>query len=140
MLKVAQQDAVALSKTAASLQQKDAPRTPLHNGGVDVFALQMSRWAAEQKVNVESVTPQGAPTSSDISVGDVKIGEWDAVKVRVEGRGDYFKVLRLLNQFRNPGMPVKLESFAFHAETSGGVDEVRFDLMLTVYERKAKSS
>ncbi len=139
MLNVAQKDAVALSRTAASLQQKDAPRMPLHNGGVDVFALQVSRWAADQRVNVDSVTPQGVPTSNDISVDDIKIGAWDAVKVRVEGRGDYFRVLRLLNQFRNPGMPVKLESFAFQSETSGSPDEVRFDLMLTVYERKVKS-
>lgn len=139
MLNAAQEDAVALSRTAATLQRKDAPRMPLHNGGVDVFALQMSRWAADQKINVESVTPQGVPTSSDISVDDVQIGVWDAVKVRVEGTGDYFRVLRLLNQFRNPCMPVKLESFAFQSESSGSPDEVRFDLMLTVYERKAKS-
>ncbi len=142
MLSAAQREAVALSKTAAQLQKefgRDGNRPLFHNGGVDVFALQMSRWAADQKINVESVTPQGVPTSSDISVDDIKIGAWDAVKVRVEGRGDYFQVLRLLNQFRNPGMPVKLESFAFQSEISGGPDEVRFDLMLTVYERKAKS-
>jgi hypothetical protein len=129
-----------LSRQAATLKRDEAKQPMRHDGGVDVFALQLSRWATEQGIKVESVTPQGAPVASDITVDNASLGTWNAVKVRVEGHGDYPRVLSLLNRFRDPGMPVKLESFAFQSASAGVNDEISFDLMLTVYERKAEAS
>jgi len=129
-----------LSRQAATLKSEEAKQPRRHEGGVDVLALQLSRWATEQQVKVESVTPQGAPTASDIAVGNASLGTWNAVKVRVEGHGDYPRVMGLLGRFRDPGMPVKLESFSFQSASAGDNDAVDFDLMLTIYERKIEAS
>lgn len=139
LLSAARMDSGTLSRKAADMKNEEKTRPQRYDGGVDVFALQLSRWAAEQKIRVEAVTPQGAPAASDITVDNISLGAWNAVKVRVEGQGDYFNVLRLLNRFRDPDMPIKLDAFSFQSASSQGNDDIRFDLQLTVYERRVKS-
>lgn len=139
LLSAARVDSARLSREAAALKNEESSRPALHNGGVDVFALQISKWAADQNVSIEAVTPQGAPVSSEISIGNTSLGAWDAVNVRVEGRGDYFRVMKLLAQLRRPDMPVKLESFGLHSDAGVDSNNIQFDLVLTVYERNIKS-
>lgn len=140
MLKSARLESGSLSRQVSSLTRAEAKQPPRNNGGVDIFALQLSRWATEQGVKVEAVTPQGAPTSNDITVGADSLGTWNSVKVRVEGYGDFPRVVGLMNRFRSPGLPVQLESFSFKSSSDGQGEKVTFDLMLTVYERQAKAS
>ena len=139
MLVTARQDSAALSRQAAFLNNEDSARHARQNGGVDVFALQMSKWAADEKISIDAVTPQGSPIGSEISIGNISLGNWDAFKVRVEGRGGYFQVLKLLAQLREPNMPVKLEEFALQSDVGADSDNIQFDLMLTVYEKNLKS-
>lgn len=129
-----------LSRQAAAMKQDEAKRPKRNDGGVDVLALQLSRWAAEQGVTVESIAPQGAPTASDIAIDNASLGTWNAVKVRVEGYGDFSGVVGLLNRLRRPGMPVQLESFAFQGASGDNSDAISFDLMLTVYGRKTDAT
>lgn len=140
LLSSARMESGNLSRQASTLKREEAKQPRRREGGVDVFALQLSRWATEQKVKVEAVTPQGAPVPSDVTVDSASLGTWNAVKVRVEGHGDYSRVIGLLNRFRDPGMPVKLESFSFQSASAGENDAIDFDLMLTVYERKTGTS
>lgn len=140
LLSSARMESGSLSRQAATLKHEEAKKPRRREGGVDVFALQLSRWATEQGIKVEAVTPQGAPVASDIMVDSASLGTWNAIRVRVEGHGDYPRVLGLLNRFRDPGMPVKLESFLFQSASAGDDDAIDFDLMLTVYERKVEAS
>lgn len=133
-------ESAGLSRQVGALKRQEAKQPSRSNGGVDVFALQLSRWAAEQGIKVEAVTPQGAPVANEVTVGNSNLGTWNSVIVRVEGRGDFSRVKDLLNRFRHPGMPVQLEAFAFQSEAGGDSDAISFDLTLTVYERKTGAS
>jgi len=137
VLSAARMESGQLSRQAAALKKEEARQSKRSDGGVDAFALQLSRWANERGVTVEAITRQGTPVASDITVDNASLGTWDAVKVRVEGRGDFPQVVALLAKLRRPGMPVQLESFAFQGTDT---DVVRFDLMLTVYDRKTQAS
>lgn len=132
-------ESASLSREVSALKRRQEKMPPRTNGGVDAFALQLSRWAAEQNVRIEAVTPQGGPIANEITVGSASLGTWNAVKVRVEGQGDFQHVKDLLDRFRKPDLPVQLESFAFQSGSNGG-DVVTFDLTLTVYERKIGAS
>lgn len=125
-----------LSRQTQALKGEQLKLPPNSNGGVDALALQLSQWAGQTGVKIDAVTPQGDPQSSDITLGRVSLGTWNAAKVRVEGHGDFQQVLGLLERLRNPGMPVRLESFVMNSGAAGANEEVGFDLMLTVYERK----
>ena len=140
MLAGEQKETRGLSRQVSALKRQEAKQPSRNDGGVDVFALQVSRWATEQGVRVESVTPQGAPIANEVTMGSSSLGTWNAVKVRVEGEGDFQRVAGLLSRFRRPGMPVQLESFAFQSSSGGSGDAISFDLMLTVYERKSGAS
>lgn len=140
LLSTARMESGSLSRQASVAKREEAKQPRRREGGVDVFALALSRWAAEQGVKVVAVTPQGDPVANDITVDDASLGTWNAVKVRVEGHGDFGRVVSLLNRFRDPGMPVKLESFLFQSASAGSNDAITFDLMLTVYERKTPAS
>jgi len=133
VLTAARLESGKLSRQVAAMKRAEAARPKRNDGGVDLLALQLSRWAGEQSVHVESISPQGAPTASDITVDNASLGTWNAVKVRVEGYGDYSGVMGLLGKLRRPGMPVQLESFAFQGADG---DRIAFDLVLTVYGRK----
>ncbi len=139
VLAAARLESGQLSRQASAVERDEAARPKRNDGGVDLLALEMSRWAAEKGVKVESITPQGTPTSSDITIDNASLGAWNAVKVRVEGHGDFSGVCGLLGKLRRPGMPVQLESFAFQG-ASDDSDTVSFDLMLTVYGRKTDTS
>ncbi len=72
-------------------------------------------------------------------MGDTKLGMWKANKVRVKGSGGFAQVMDLLDEFLDPGMPVKLEAFGF--QSSGGTcAKVGFDLLLTVYQKESEAS
>ena len=132
-------ESAGLSREVSAMKRQQEKMPPRSNGGVDAFALQLSHWAAERKIKIEAVTPQGSPVANDVTVGSANLGAWNAVKVRVEGEGDFPRVKGLLDKFRKPGLPVQLESFAFQSSGNDS-DAVTFDLMLTVYERKIGTS
>jgi hypothetical protein len=140
VLTAARLESGQLSRQAAAMKRDEATRPKRNDGGVDVLALEFSRWANEQGVKVESIAPQGAPTSSDITIDSASLGSWNAVKVRVEGYGDFAGVCGLINKLRRPGMPVQLESFAFQGASGDDSDRISFDLMLTVYGRKTDAT
>lgn len=129
-----------LSREVANLRKQAADQEPGRSGGVEEFAMQVSRWARENRVNVESLTPEGTPTTADIKVDDAKLGVWNAHRVRVEGRGRYSAVKSFLNEFRNPSTPIRLDSFALQTVDSGTVGVVGFNILLTIYEKKGRAA
>ena len=138
MLVSTRHESTNLSRKAAALTRKVAKMPRSSDGGIDTFALQLSRWATEQGIDVESVTPQGAPIANDVMIGKENLGTWNMVKVRVAGNGDYARVISLMNRFRNPGLPVQLDSFSFRGKSES--DTINFDLTLTVYARQSRDS
>lgn len=135
VLTAARLESARLSRQAAAMKRQEAAQPRRNDGGVDLLALQLSRWAAEHNIKVESIAPQGAPNATDVTIDNESLGTWNAVKVRVEGYGDFAGVCAFLDRFRRPGMPVQLESFALQGPADD-TDRISFDLMLTVYGRK----
>lgn len=135
VLTAARLESGRLSRQAAAMKRQEAAQPKRNDGGVDLLALQLSRWAAEHNIKVESIAPQGSPAPSDITVDNESLGTWNAVKVRVEGDGDFAGVCGFLGRLRRPEIPVQLESFALQG-ASDDTDRISFDLMLTVYARK----
>ncbi len=125
-----------LLSEAADLREQRARQTPMLTGGIEVFAVEFSRAATEKQVTVESVTPEGNPTATEISIGDAKMGTWNATKVRVQGAGPFASVMDLVGEFGDPHLPVRLESFAFRSSGKACDGAVGFNLLLTVYEQK----
>ncbi len=128
------QSARKLSRQAALEKKHEEHYSQPCNGGSETLALQLSCWARERGVHIESFTPEGAPAPSEIKVGKAKLGTWNAYKVRVKGRGEFAQIRSLLENFRNPVMPVRLDSFALTSSDSTGA--VDFHMVLTVYEKK----
>ena len=137
MLRRAKTDAAALSREAANQRRLEARLPPPSVGGVDSFAVQLVRWAADRKIRVESFVPEGAPTVTEITIDGSKLGVWNSSKVRVKGQGGYAELMSFLDEFRSPRMPVQLDSFALQSAGAGGKAVVSFDLVLTVYEKKS---
>jgi hypothetical protein len=129
-----------LSRTAEKLRERAASQAFLSRGGVAAFALQLSRWSRDTGVDVESLSPEGAPAAMDITVGETKLGTWNAHKVRINGRGDFVQVMSMLNQFRDPHMPVQLDSVLVQGVDSGISGVVSFNVLCTVYEKKSEPS
>ena len=125
-----------LLRDAADLREQRARQTPMLSGGIELFAVEFSKIAREKQVTVESVTPEGIPTATEISIGDAKMGTWNATKVRVRGRGAFTSVMDMVGEFGDPDMPVRLESFAFRSSGSTCSGDVDFNLLLTVYEQE----
>ncbi|MCE5315390.1 MAG: hypothetical protein ABFD49_06315 [Armatimonadota bacterium] len=128
--------AASLSREAGEKRIRDSREPQPMPGGVEIFALAFSRWAAADGVRIESMMPEGAPVESEVSFGDVKLGKWNANKVRVEGEGAYPSLMSLLDRLKDPGMPVQLESFSIRA-ADNRAGTVSFNLVLTVYEKKS---
>ncbi len=130
-----------LSCTAAALQRKAASQSTQSRGGVDAFALQLSRWARESRVEIESLTPEGAPAQMEVSLGETNLGKWNVYKVRVNGRGDFVSVMNMLKKLREPRIPVRLESVLVQGADAGISGVVSYNILCTVYEkRKVESS
>lgn len=137
-------DAVAqsrtLSRSAEQLQKKAASQAFLSRGGVDLFALQLSRWARANNVAVESLSPEGVPATMEVKIGETKLGTWNAHRVRINGRGEFMHVMSMLNQFKDPRMPVQLESMLIQGVDAGMSGVVSFNVLCTVYEKKSETS
>lgn len=129
------QDARKLSRQSAIEEKREAALPPPSDGGLDIVAVQFSRWARELGVRIGSFTPEGTPTASEIKFGDVKLGNWNSYRVRVAGSGPFPNLMDLLDRFRDPGYPIRLESFSITSSGDGG--EVTFNLVVTVYEKKS---
>lgn len=129
-----------LSRTSAALKDRAARQARMGRGGVDCFALQLSKWSREDRVEVESLSPEGAPASMDVRVGEITLGKWNVHKVRVAGRGEFTRVMSLLGRFRDPCMPVQMEAVQVTAVDSGISGIVTFNVLCTVYEKKSESS
>lgn len=129
-----------LSRAAADLRKQAASQAFLSRGGVDAFALQLSRWARENNVDIESISPEGNPGTMEIKLGETKLGTWNAHKVRVNGRGNFMQVMSMLNKLRDPHMPVQLESVLVQGVDSGISGTVSLNALCTVYEKKGEPS
>ncbi len=138
-LKKGKMEAAALSREVASKSRQEAARPPASSGGVDAFAVKFSSWAAARRMQVESIVPEGTPVPTQIKVGGSDLGTWDATRIRVRGQGGYAELMDLLDELREPELPVKLESFALQAGTTNGKGIVEFDLVFTVYEKKGEA-
>ncbi len=124
-----------LSRQVAAMRRTEEKQPKRTDGGVDMLALQLSRWANELGVRVESITPQGAPMANDVQIDNTSLGKWNAVKVRVEGNGNYSRVVSLINKLRRPEIPAQMDSFLLQGSSNSDSDNISFDLTLTVYGR-----
>jgi len=123
-----------LQLDASGKRKRDASEPAPSVGGVESFALTFSQWAASYEARIESITPEGAPVPSDVSFGNVKLGTWNASRVRVQGKGNYDSFMSLVERLKSPGMPAKLESFSIETcDSRAGT--VNFDLVLTIYKK-----
>lgn len=130
-----QAECLRISRDMKKLRADEAIMPHLTDGGMEQFAVEFSEWANERGLNVEAVVPEGTSSENEITVGNEKMGTWNSNKLRVQGSGDFEKLANLLDEFRKPQLPVQLESFSFESsENCSGV--VRFDLVMTVYEKK----
>jgi hypothetical protein len=136
MLRRAKTEAAGLSREAARERRLEAKLSPPSDSGVDRFAVQFAEWAANREIRVESFVPEGTPTPTEITLDGSRVGLWNANKVRVKGQGGYAELMSLLDEFRNPCMPVQLDSFSLQSACAGDKTLVSFDLVLTVYENK----
>lgn len=139
MVRKCKAEAATLSRQSASEGRVEARHAQPGDGGVDAFAVRFSGWAAARSVQVESFIPEGAPAAIAVSVGGSDLGTWTASRVRVKGRGGFRQLMSLLDEFRDPGFPVKLESFSLQASRTASHSLVGYDLVLTVYEKKGKA-
>lgn len=133
-------DAATLSREAANQRRQVAKQKDLGNGGVDAFAVLISSWAKQRKIHIESVIPEGAPTVTQVKQNGSDLGTWNASRVRVKGRGEFWKVMDLLNLLGKPLFPAQLASFRLEAEDRGNGGFVAFDLVMVVYEKKGDNS
>ncbi len=129
-------DAAALSRKAANQRRQAAVQKDLSKGGVDAFAVLISSLAKQRKIHIESVVPEGAPTVTQVKYEESDLGIWNANRVRVKGRGEFWKVMDLLNLLGKPLFPAQLASFRLEAEDQGTKGFVSFDLVMVVYEKK----
>jgi hypothetical protein len=134
-LSAAKTEAAELSREAALERKAEQRRHGPEAGGVDAFAVRLANWAKPRGIRVESYTPEGAPTPTDVTSNDVKLGAWNANKVRIKGSGDYWQLVSLLNEFETTDVPVRLESFVLQSSQQGDLATVTFDLLLTVFEK-----
>ena len=127
-----------ITRTLNDMKREDAHLSEMGATGVDSFAVSFATWAREQGVSVQSLVPEGAPSTSKVTFDDANLGDWDAAKIRVKGDADFGKFVGLLQKLRDPEMPVQLESFGL--QSSGNSGGVSFELLLTVYEKKGKAT
>jgi hypothetical protein len=140
LLRKSKADAANLSRELSRQRETEA-RTALPSvDSLESFAVRFDEWARRERVRVDSFVPEGAPVASEIVVEGARLGLWSAFKVRVKGSGEYESVLRLLDNFRRPEVPAKLDSFALQAASGLSKTVINFDLLLTVYERKKSSN
>lgn len=128
-----------ISREMKQVTLTESKMPPLSCGGVELFAVQFSEWAMKRGLKVESLVPEGAAIATDITVGSNNLGKWNASKIRVQGFGDFEKLKDLLYEISKPQQPIKLESIALQSLASGS-GAVQFDLLFTVYEKKADAS
>lgn len=139
-LRQSKTDAAALSREAANLRRQVAKQKGLGEGGVDAFAVQLSSWTKQRNIRIESVVPEGAPTVTQVKQDGSDLGTWNANRVRVKCRGEFWKVMDLLNLLGKPLFPAQLSSFRLEAEERSTGEVVTFDLVMTVYEKKGNNS
>ena len=135
LISAANKESANTSRIAAKMVKQETGKPPVTDGGLDSFALCLSRLAREQSVSIESMDPEGASEGQEITVGDVKLGKWQAEKVRVTGAAGFVSFAALIHRLQNPQMPFRLDSFALRADRGDSDGSVTFDLVLTVYEK-----
>jgi hypothetical protein len=140
MLREEKAQAAGLSRDARKLRKQAVHGSVASSPGVASFAADFSRWASARRLRIESFAPEGEPTSSDVAVGQVKLGTWCANRVRVQGRGEFAGLMSLLEEFREPQAPVQLNSIALTSSGSGAGSLVSFNIVLTVYEQSGGPS
>lgn len=140
MLKRGKTEKFQLAREANQLKAQEAKLTPPANGGVEAFAVELSKWANQRGLQIDSLVPEGAPAASEVTIDNIKLGTWAANQVRIQGQGQFDKFMDLLDQLRRPNMPIQLTSFTL--QSPDGVEDamVSFDLVLTVYEKKNGTS
>jgi hypothetical protein len=136
LLRKTKTEAANLARQFDRERDVEARQKPPPRGGVDFFAVKFDEWAQQERVRIESFVPEGAPTVNEIESDGVKLGTWNAFKVRAKGTGQYEAVIRLLNRFRHSDLPVRLDSFALYGNSDTGGLSISFDVVITVYEKK----
>ena len=132
-------ESIKLTHEAKELRQQNKNRPAPDNGGLEQFAVQFSQWAGTRGIRIESLAPEGSASPTEVTLDNAKLGVWNTNKVRVKGSGLYPQFMSLMTKLTNPGIPVQLESFQIQSsESSSGL--ISFDLMLSVYEKKAGES
>lgn len=125
-----------LEREVGRLRSRRQAREPSSCGGPEALAVALASWSRDRGITIDSVTPEGLPSPTEIKVGSASLGTWTSSKVRVRGQGKFPMLMQLLGEFREPDLPVQLESFAFESSNGAGSGRVAFDLLLTVYGRK----
>ena len=103
-------------------------------GGVEVFAVNLTRSARSGGVKITTIVPEGMPVSNDIEINGLKLGKWTSSKIRAKGNARFADVLKLMKLLSEFSSPVELKSFLI--SSSSRTDEVIFELVLIVYEKQ----
>lgn len=139
-LRSGKEESIKLTHEAKELRQQSNNQPAPDDGGLEQFAVQFSQWAGSRGIKIESLCPEGSSSPTEVKLDNAKLGVWNMNKVRVKGSGLYPQFMSLMTKLTNPGMPVQLESFQIQSCESGRDGLISFDLMLTVYEKKAGAS
>ncbi len=130
------ENAADAMKMASESRKSNLSALPQSTGGIEFFAVQISNWARENNLKIDSLTPEGLPCLTEINAGDLRLGMWNANKVRVQGSGGYSQIMVLFEKLLDPRNPLQIESFSLRSNSNENTDRIGFDLFLTVYEKK----
>lgn len=124
-----------LSRQSVQMRREDLHKHK-SSSGLETFALTLSKWADARNVQITSLMPEGTPLETDVEVDGAKLGTWNAGKVRVKGNAAFPNAMGLLSEFHKTDLPIQLDSFSMTSVDSKA-SMVSFELVLTVYEKKA---
>ncbi len=90
-----------LKRQANHLTQERQRQAAPSECGVASLAAELSRWASTHDIKIDNFGPEGQASASQISVGQTKLGAWNATRIRIQGHGSFLGLMGLLDQFRN---------------------------------------
>ncbi len=134
-LRKAKTELANFSRSVSEMKKQEETTKPIYASSIENFAVHISEWARSSGIAIESIIPEGSPVSTNVNIDGANLGCWNANRVRVKGSGDFLPLMIMLDRFHDPGMPVKLESFAFQSNGSSERSAISFDILVTVYEK-----
>ncbi len=124
-----------LSRESSDLKKMAGQEQGLQEDGVHALAAQLSTWAAENRIKINSLVPDVAEAPQEVEIDGVKLGSWRLGHVLVKGTGDFLDVIEFCQKFRRPHMPVRIDTMKFQSAGSEKAGGVGFELELVIYER-----